>query len=227
MDNGELHAAHLAEGSTFIGRGEDATVRVNPADRTVSRLHAQLRLNGKSATLEHLSSTNATRVRGEEIRNTELRDGDAIQLGTFNLSFHDLARTRLLSGIVCGNCQRENEASGKDCWYCGQNLVNAPSVVLKNRSAACRLVSASGGAKTLFAGHFVAIYSNGSMGDGRGHAAPPEAVVTILGREDNSAVISSRGVPVAINGAQLSGEHALQDGDRISCAGQQFIALLR
>jgi hypothetical protein len=227
LEGGQLRREHLAQGLSFIGRGQDATIQVQSEDHTVSRLHAQIRAQGPSTSIEHLpTARNPTVVGGNAVDRTELKDGDEVQLGTLKMTFHDLSRATLLSGIVCNNCSRENEASGKDCWYCGQNLVNAPSVVLKNRGPACRLVPAAGAHKNLFIGQHLAIKGDGTIESGRGHDVPQGAVAAVIGRDDNAAVLRPMGGPVSLNGQPLQEERILQDGDQVLAAGQLFVALL-
>jgi pSer/pThr/pTyr-binding forkhead associated (FHA) protein len=63
-----------------IGRGRDADLVL--ADELVSRLHAQVTLDGPGAVVEDLGSRNGTYVNGERIHGpVRLEPGDQLQLG--------------------------------------------------------------------------------------------------------------------------------------------------
>jgi hypothetical protein len=69
----------IKPGSTLIGRGQDADVRL--ADTGVSRRHAVVRFDGNAAVVEDLNSTNGTVVNGQRIRTWRLQPEDAIRVG--------------------------------------------------------------------------------------------------------------------------------------------------
>jgi hypothetical protein len=75
----------VAIGSTVIGRGEGAQVRL--ADVGISRQHARLDYDGNRMVLTDLGSTNGTTVNGNRITATALQHGDVVQLGTTTLTF--------------------------------------------------------------------------------------------------------------------------------------------
>ncbi len=75
----------VAIGSTVIGRGEGAQVRL--ADVGISRQHARLDYDGSRMVLTDLGSTNGTTVNGNRITAAALQHGDVIQLGTTTLTF--------------------------------------------------------------------------------------------------------------------------------------------
>ncbi|MCA2979525.1 MAG: sigma 54-interacting transcriptional regulator, partial [Myxococcaceae bacterium] len=71
-----------ATGAVVLGRGDDATLRLD--DAAASRRHAVLHL-GPTVTLEDLGSANGTTVRGRRLTSgalVEVQPGDAIELGT-------------------------------------------------------------------------------------------------------------------------------------------------
>lgn len=76
----------LAIGSTIIGRGEQAQLRL--ADVGISRRHARLDFDGTRVVLTDLGSTNGTVVNGQRISAVALRPGDVVQFGTTSLTFH-------------------------------------------------------------------------------------------------------------------------------------------
>lgn len=75
----------LTGSSLVIGRGAEAGLRLD--DAGVSRRHAELRLDGSSATITDLGSTNGTRVNGRAVSVSPLQDGDRIGLGTTELVY--------------------------------------------------------------------------------------------------------------------------------------------
>ncbi len=75
----------LAIGSTVVGRGEQATLRL--PDVGISRRHARIDFDGTQVVLTDLGSTNGTMVNGQRITAVALNPGDVIQLGTTTLTF--------------------------------------------------------------------------------------------------------------------------------------------
>jgi hypothetical protein len=75
----------LAIGSTVIGRGEQATLRL--PDVGISRRHARLDFDGAQVVLTDLGSTNGTMVNGQRVSAVALNPGDMIQIGTTTLTF--------------------------------------------------------------------------------------------------------------------------------------------
>lgn len=69
----------LNEGKNVIGRGSAADIKVT--DTGVSRLHAQFVVNGQSAVVQDLQSTNGTLVNGRKVSSQRLTHGDVIRLG--------------------------------------------------------------------------------------------------------------------------------------------------
>jgi hypothetical protein len=75
----------LAIGSTVIGRGDQASMRL--PDVGISRRHARLDFDGGQVILTDLGSTNGTMVNGQRISAVALNPGDMIQIGTTTLTF--------------------------------------------------------------------------------------------------------------------------------------------
>src|SRR3954467_9698084 len=73
---------------TIIGRSENSHVRL--ADRSLSRIHAEIQQREGSSYLVDLGSTNGTFVNGVRLhRERALRDGDVIGLGEITMVFHE------------------------------------------------------------------------------------------------------------------------------------------
>jgi hypothetical protein len=68
-----------------VGRSRDADLVLD--DPNVSRRHAELRRDHDSWTIADLGSTNGVKVNGRRVEHARLEPGDAIVLGTFELSF--------------------------------------------------------------------------------------------------------------------------------------------
>lgn len=74
----------LSHGTTRIGRGVDADIRID--DSGVSRHHVDI-IVGRNTTIRDLGSTNGTYVDGNRITELPLRDGAAIKVGSTTLTF--------------------------------------------------------------------------------------------------------------------------------------------
>ena len=70
---------------TRLGRSADADLRLS--DTGVSRVHAEVRLDGGVATVADRGSTNGTSVNGRRVSTAVLHDGDVIELGASTLVF--------------------------------------------------------------------------------------------------------------------------------------------
>ena len=83
----------LAEGENLLGRDPAAAVSID--DATVSRHHARIVVDAGRARLEDLGSKNGTWLRGRRIASSEpLADGDAIRVGSADLTFRSFASGR-------------------------------------------------------------------------------------------------------------------------------------
>ncbi len=68
-----------------IGRAEDLDVWVN--HRSISREHAEIRVDGEEVSIVDLGSANGMRVNGEDTKETVLSSGDVIELGQVRFRF--------------------------------------------------------------------------------------------------------------------------------------------
>jgi Protein of unknown function (DUF3662)/Inner membrane component of T3SS, cytoplasmic domain len=76
---------HALEGrSVTLGRSRDCDVVID--DRNVSRRHAELVRNGDGFVLRDLDSTNGCAVNGQRVRESAVRPGDTLTLGTVTLA---------------------------------------------------------------------------------------------------------------------------------------------
>lgn len=86
-DKGEVS---LFPGRNIIGREADAAVRVD--DRTISRHHAAIVINGNRATLEDLDSKNGTFINGERVTSpVQLQDGAVLEVGSVRMVFREFS----------------------------------------------------------------------------------------------------------------------------------------
>jgi two-component system, cell cycle response regulator len=75
---GEMY--RVEEGETFVGRGQQATIRLN--DDGISRKHARIFQQGGEVLIEDMKSANGTVVNGLPVTMQLLKDGDKIRLGS-------------------------------------------------------------------------------------------------------------------------------------------------
>jgi len=76
---GEMY--RVDEGETFLGRGQNATIRLN--DDGISRRHARIMQRTGEVVIEDLQSANGTTVNGTPVGSMQmLKDGDKIRLGS-------------------------------------------------------------------------------------------------------------------------------------------------
>lgn len=83
--SGDGRTYPLQLGTTVIGRGDQATLRL--PDVGISRRHARLDFDGGQVVLTDLGSTNGTMVNGQRVSAVALNPGDMVQLGTTTLTF--------------------------------------------------------------------------------------------------------------------------------------------
>jgi hypothetical protein len=74
----------LYKGINTIGRDDNQTIQLAD-DLTISRNHARINANDETIILINESSTNPTKVAGEDVCEKELSDGDIIQIGSTKL----------------------------------------------------------------------------------------------------------------------------------------------
>lgn len=84
-DGAQQRIVALTGPSLVVGRGAEAGLRLD--DAGVSRRHAEVRLDGGSASVADLGSTNGTRVNDKVVSVAPLRDGDRIGVGTTELVY--------------------------------------------------------------------------------------------------------------------------------------------
>lgn len=75
----------LKEGEYTFGRGKDATVFINDAEDTLSRMHFKLVVREGILRITDLDSSNGTRVNNISIEEADLRKGDIICAGKISL----------------------------------------------------------------------------------------------------------------------------------------------
>ena len=81
-----LRECPLLLGRIFIGRTPDNELHVD--SKYVSRHHAQVITTTEGSWVEDLNSTNGMFVRGKRVRRHKLQEGDVIQLGIHEISYH-------------------------------------------------------------------------------------------------------------------------------------------
>jgi two-component system, NtrC family, response regulator GlrR len=109
VEGPDAGAVHAARGErVVIGTHESAELRVT--DRTVSRFHCELAVDGGQVHLRDLSSRNGTEVDGVRVLHAYLRDGATLTLGHTRMRFElaaDHVRIRLSErdrfGVMVGH----------------------------------------------------------------------------------------------------------------------------
>lgn len=85
--SGEARSWELAETPLTIGRRPDNAVVL--AEKFVSARHAVIRRDNGRFHVEDLGSSNGTRLNGRRVERAALKDGDIVQIGSFDLHFSD------------------------------------------------------------------------------------------------------------------------------------------
>ena len=88
----------LAETATTIGR--DAGNAIQLPDPEVSKRHAVVRAQGDAWTIEDLDSTNGIIVNKARVKRADLKEGDRIRIGPFELIFECSATGEWRSSLI-------------------------------------------------------------------------------------------------------------------------------
>jgi predicted component of type VI protein secretion system len=229
-ENGRVRAAPLGPAAPgLIGREAGAAVEL--ADPTVSRRQAVLNERDGRYLIENLSRTNPTRVNDATLqRAAELSDGDRIKAGSVLLFFHDLASHDTIQGPVCSYCHRENKSTDKDCWYCGTSLVNALTLARERRPVTCRVVTATGRWRDLYADQLVPLSSDEALearSTGDGPDAPADSVAVVIRSGEPRLQVPAESSDVRVNGAAPEHGQRLQTGDDIEVGDVHFTVVVR
>lgn len=192
-----------------IGRAEAVDITVD--DASVSRAQATIRFDGSRFLLTNQSRANPTRVNGLRVEEeSALGDGDDLLLGAVMLRFHDLGLHDTIGGPICSHCGRENNATDKDCWFCGTSLVSAASVVRKRRQVVGRLVAADGQHLDLYAGQ-------SAMLAGRAPTLRHQGAGDVEGTE----------VTASDSGLTAAEARELRTGDVLEVGGMRYVVIVR
>ena len=213
---GHINVAELKEGRrVIVGRSHEAAVVID--DPTVSRQHVSIFPGSPAHTVEHLSSTNPTRLNGAPVEaSAALSDGDVLTIGTVAVTFHDLAARDRRSGPVCHVCRRENDPADHDCWFCGTSLLNAPTTIREPRPVICRVLAAGTPAADLYAGRALVLNLDGTI----------EAMPMRRTPADASRVEEREGVPFHVP-AGNSRAQELNTGTRVVVGSAVFSVICR
>jgi hypothetical protein len=227
-DGGNPTLAELQEAKpNIVGRSQGSDVLLQ--DRTISRKHAVVRVEDGVFVLENVSETNVAKVNGVAIeRPVPLSDGDSIELGALQISFHDLHAGDRVSGPMCSHCSRENMPTDKDCWYCGTSLVNAPTAILEPKRALCRLVSEDGESFDIHQGEAFVVASESSRHVVRDEELPPDLATGIRPEGGKSgAVLFALSDTATVNEQPSAVGRALSTGDRIDTQAGRYTIIVR
>lgn len=88
--DGVVHrAVELTARGLTIGRGLQNDLVLEDPDRTISRFHAEVRLDSGGWVLLDLNSQNGTWVESHRVDRVELRAGVPVSIGRYSLVFDD------------------------------------------------------------------------------------------------------------------------------------------
>ena len=93
----------LRNGTTIVGRGSDADIRLS--DSAASRQHLQLIWDGKAGIARDLGSTNGTKINGQRFREAALSPDTVITIGQTPLRF------QLVPSRAAGQASRARQAA--------------------------------------------------------------------------------------------------------------------
>jgi len=218
--------AHLKDGApNIVGRAEGSDVLID--DPTVSRRQAVVSTDSGRYVLENVSQTNVATVNGVRVdRPVPLSDGDTLNIGNVQLTFHDLQAGDRLSGPLCSHCSRENMSTDKDCWYCGTSLVNAPTTILSTKKVAFRMISGSGEKHDVHSGETFVINAEGSAEVVRDEKLPAAVMLAVKPNAEKGAEVVDASGTLSINGSPPSAD-VLQTGDLVAAEATQFLVIVR
>jgi len=92
---------NLQEGSTVIGRADDADISIN--DIRISRHHLKIDIDEGRVQVEDLGSTNGTFINGTKVKRGKLEDGDKIQISSstiFEFALQDRAENVFIRNSI-------------------------------------------------------------------------------------------------------------------------------
>jgi hypothetical protein len=216
-----------AGGAAVIGRSPESAVVI--AHGTVSRQHALVRDTGGVYTVENLSQTNTTKLNGYDIPGpAPLHDGDVIGVGSISARFHDLSTVGANSNaLTCSHCGRENGSGERDCWFCGTSLVNAPTVFVNRRRAACRIATSTEVGATLLHGEGLRFLADGRLQSVKGFPDRSGCAAFIETPDKQPPIIAPGDSGAAfVNGAQVTAGQALSQGVTIVVGNERYVVLM-
>jgi pSer/pThr/pTyr-binding forkhead associated (FHA) protein len=98
-DEGRKTVVPFVREEITIGRQEGNTIRLT--ERNVSRRHARLMRQNGHVVVEDLGSSNGTRINGERISGqSQIKDGDLIQIGDYDLALQSDAAAAAAAGAT-------------------------------------------------------------------------------------------------------------------------------
>lgn len=210
------HFADVGEAEAVVGRASEAIVCV--AHETVSRRHARITFSAGVYRVEHMSHTNPTRLEGRTLEAPAvLSDGSRLEMGKVVITFHQLDMVGIAGRVSCPHCRRFNATDRPDCWFCGENLVNATMSSIPRARASCALVGSDGSRIVLFTGEEHCFAAPRGLGR--------ECDASVQAKDDGLVVAPGGEGVVTRNGAETNDVTALSHGDRLLIAGSDFLVL--
>lgn len=102
----------LRRGSTVVGRGSDAAIRIT--DGAASRHHLEIIWDGKAGLARDMGSTNGSKIDGQRFREAALAPGTVITIGQSKLQFQFAPNRKRSAQASAGTRGKDSAARGID-----------------------------------------------------------------------------------------------------------------
>jgi len=206
----------LSKDQFTIGRKSDNDLVIE--DQSVSGHHAKIVKVQAVYFIEDLRSTNGTMVNGKPIERQQLRDADGISIGQHRLIFQDASVTAMAPAAPAADLDQTMVLSGKGA-STPQPTATASLLVTTGKTDRLEyqltkpvsLIGSQDGAAIQLAGWFA-----------------PKAAAQITSRGGAYFIGPMPGAkPVVVNGATVTGQQQLKNGDEIAVAGVEMTFYLK
>lgn len=118
----------------LVGRGSDCHIQIK--DPKVSRKHAKIKVKAGQLTIEDLGSSHGVLINGERVNDSQLKDGDSLQIGDSYLQVElgqDSIETVMVPQSIvpspagtCSQCGNPIYEGEQFCSQCGSSVLPLP-----------------------------------------------------------------------------------------------------
>ena len=115
----------------LVGRGSDCQIQIK--DPKVSRKHAKIKVKTGQLTIEDLGSSHGVLINGERVNDSQLKDGDSLQIGDSYLQVElgqDSIETVMVPQSIvpspagtCSQCGNPIYEGEQFCSQCGSSVL--------------------------------------------------------------------------------------------------------